>query len=139
MARMLDHVDVRVSNVDASRAFYQTVLQPLGFGVEFDGAGADGGREVRFGDREGTEFAIHAPTSNPGQDTITRGAHLAFRAAEPETVDAFHAAAVAHGAQSIGDPGRRPEYSEGYYGAFVFDPDGNNIEAVCHILQSNAS
>jgi catechol 2,3-dioxygenase-like lactoylglutathione lyase family enzyme len=139
MARMLHHVDIRVSDVDASRAFYETVLRPLGFGVEFDGAGADGSREVRFGDREGTEFAIHEPSSNPGQDTITRGAHLAFRAAAPEAVDAFHVAAVGHGAQSIGDPGRRPEYSEGYYGAFVLDPDGNNVEAVCHIRRSNQS
>jgi len=137
MARLLDHVDIRVSDMDASRAFYGVVLKPLGFGVRFDGPGADGGAEVGFGDSDGTGFAIHEPTQNPGQDTVTRGAHIAFRASAPEVVDAFHRAAVGHGARSIGDPGLRPEYSDGYYGAFVLDPDGNNVEAVCRIAASS--
>jgi catechol 2,3-dioxygenase-like lactoylglutathione lyase family enzyme len=133
MGTMIDHVDIRVSDVAASREFYTAALEPLGFGIEFDRPDPNGGAEVGFGDGHGSEFAIHEPTPEPGQDVITQGAHIAFAATDPKAVAAFHQAALEHGGRDIGGPGRRPEYSNGYYGAFVLDPDGNNVEAVCHI------
>ena len=128
----IDHVDIRVSDLERSRAFYEAALAPLGWHarpVETDPAG---GTEIGFERRQGTQFALHTPTSDPGQDTVTTGMHLAFRAESREAVHAFHAAAVAAGGADIGAPGPRPVYSEGYYGAFVLDPDGNNVEAVVH-------
>jgi catechol 2,3-dioxygenase-like lactoylglutathione lyase family enzyme len=130
--RMIDHVDIRAADVDASKRFYDAVLAPFGYAAVSDKLDPAGGREVMFGDDETASFAIHSPVAATGQDTVTTGAHIAFCADDERTVDAFHAAAVAVGAPSIGDPGTRPEYSERYYGAFVLDPDGNNVEAVYH-------
>jgi catechol 2,3-dioxygenase-like lactoylglutathione lyase family enzyme len=130
---LIDHVDIRVADVDASRAFYEAALAPLGVRVEPEEPDPAGGREIgfRFGGR--VPFAIHSPTSGPGQDTVTTGAHIAFVAATAADVHAFHAAAIANGGTDIGAPGPRPEYSERYYGAFVLDPDGNNVEAVTRV------
>jgi catechol 2,3-dioxygenase-like lactoylglutathione lyase family enzyme len=108
------------------------VLEPLGFGVVSDGPDPAGRTEVGFGDSDGSEFAIHEPADRPGQDTVTQGAHIAFVAADAETVISFYERALAHGAPGIGEPGPRPEYNPGYFGVFVLDPDGNNIEAVWH-------
>jgi catechol 2,3-dioxygenase-like lactoylglutathione lyase family enzyme len=130
MAALIDHVDIRVSDVAASRAFYEAALAPLGWRVRSQEADPAGGLEVAFGDDDGTRFALHSPADAPGQDTVTTGAHIAFEAGSRTAVRAFHAAAVAHGGQDIGAPGARPEYSDRYYGAFVLDPDGNNVEAV---------
>ena len=130
---MIDHVDIRVSDISASRAFYAAALEPLGFIIKAEGPDPSGGTEVGFGGGAGTEFAIHEPTAERGQDTVTTGAHIAFAANGPEAVAAFHKAALAAGGRNIGDPGLRPEYSARYYGAFVLDPDNNNIEAVCHL------
>jgi catechol 2,3-dioxygenase-like lactoylglutathione lyase family enzyme len=132
MADLIDHVDIRSADIDGSRAFYEAALAPLGWVVGSTEAGPDGAREIGFGRGGGTQFAIHAPGAGPGQDTVTTGAHIAFGAESSEAVDAFHAAALAAGGRDIGPPGRRPEYSAGYYGAFVLDPDGNNVEAVWH-------
>jgi catechol 2,3-dioxygenase-like lactoylglutathione lyase family enzyme len=132
-ADVIDHVDIRVSDVAASRAFYEAALEPLGIGVVDEAADPNGGAEVGFGDGDGVRFALHEPTRHPGQDVVTHGAHIAFQAPDPQAVAAFHKAAVARGGTDIGSPGPRPEYSEGYYGAFVLDPDGNNVEAVCHL------
>jgi catechol 2,3-dioxygenase-like lactoylglutathione lyase family enzyme len=129
---IIDHVDIRVSDVDVSRAFYEAALAPLGIRPELERPDPAGGREVGFHSTGGNSFAIHSPTSEPGQDTITTGAHVAFVAETTAAVQAFHAAAVAAGGRNIGDPGPRSEYSKGYYGAFVLDPDGNNVEAVTH-------
>jgi catechol 2,3-dioxygenase-like lactoylglutathione lyase family enzyme len=126
----IDHVDIRVSDIDASRAFYEGALAPLGLRVVADARDPAGAAQIGFGDSDGFSFTIHSPASAPGQDTVTTGAHIAFRAASRRAVEQFHAAAIALGARSVGDPGRRPAYSAGYYGAFVLDPDGNNIEAV---------
>ncbi len=132
----IDHVDLRVADLARSAAFYEAALAPLGWrrrpGERIDPAGAP---EVLFAreDLEGSSFGLHgiAPGA-PGQDVVTTGAHVAFAASGPEAVAAFHAAAVAAGGRDIGAPGPRPEYRDGYHGAFVLDPDGNNIEAVCH-------
>jgi catechol 2,3-dioxygenase-like lactoylglutathione lyase family enzyme len=127
---MIDHVDIRVADIDASRAFYEAALAPLGYRANPEVKDPAGGREIGFRSGHGVEFALHTPAPEPGQDTVTAGAHIAFSASTRDAVQAFHAAALASGGKNIGAPGLRPEYSEGYYGAFVLDPDGNNIEAV---------
>jgi catechol 2,3-dioxygenase-like lactoylglutathione lyase family enzyme len=100
---MLDHVGVRVSDFERSKRFYEEALSPLGYELIWIGQGEPG-------------------------DPI----HVAFSAADRATVKAFHEAALAAGGRDNGRPGLRPEYHPSYYAAFVLDPDGNNIEAVCH-------
>jgi catechol 2,3-dioxygenase-like lactoylglutathione lyase family enzyme len=117
---MIDHVSVRVSDFARSKAFYAEALRPLGYEVvmEFDsvaGLGAQGKPDFWIAEGE-----PRAPI------------HIAFASPDRATVDAFHEAALAAGAKDNGPPGLRPHYHEQYYGAFVHDPDGNNVEAVCH-------
>jgi catechol 2,3-dioxygenase-like lactoylglutathione lyase family enzyme len=119
-APFIDHLTLQVRDLDASRAFYERALEPFGIRVLETGDG-----EVAVGP-EGSEDLILAPGEPAAR------VHLAFLALDPETVDAFHAAAVAAGGRDNGAPGPRPEYHERYYGAYVLDPDGNNVEAVCH-------
>lgn len=125
---MLDHVGYPVSDYGRSRDFYLKALAPLGYRLmmEITDAQTGGhGDHAGFGDA-GPDFWIG--TGKP-QATTT---HVAFRAANRAAVDAFHAAALAAGGTDNGAPGLRPHYHKDYYGAFVLDPDGNNIEAVCH-------
>jgi catechol 2,3-dioxygenase-like lactoylglutathione lyase family enzyme len=123
---MLDHVGIEVTDFDRSKAFYEQALEPLGIGLlmEFDGA-AGFGKDTEHGPKP--FFWIGAR----GRPTVS-GAHVAFGVRSAEQVDAFHAAALAAGGTDNGAPGLRPIYHPGYYGAFVLDPDGNNVEAVCH-------
>jgi catechol 2,3-dioxygenase-like lactoylglutathione lyase family enzyme len=132
----IHHVDIRVSDIDASRRFYESALAPLGVRVTSTEPDPNGGIEIVFGDSESGDFAIHEPTASIGQDTVTTGAHVAFAAADRRAVKLFYDAALRAGGRSIGVPGPRPEYSERYFGAFVLDPDGNNVEAVCHDQRS---
>jgi catechol 2,3-dioxygenase-like lactoylglutathione lyase family enzyme len=132
MPNAIDHVDIRVSDLAASRAFYEAALAPLGWRVRSAEPDPAGGLEVAFGVGDETIFALHTPAAAPGQDTVTTGAHIAFAAEDRGAVARFHAEALAHGGRDIGAPGPRREYSERYYGAFVLDPDGNNVEAVWH-------
>ena len=118
---MIDHLRLGVSDLAASRAFYEAALAPLGFGVVMEWED-----RIAFG-----------PTARPifflgEREPAITGVHLAFQAPDRDTVDAFHAAALAAGGRDNGRPGLRPEYHGHYYGAFVLDPDGNNAEAVCH-------
>jgi catechol 2,3-dioxygenase-like lactoylglutathione lyase family enzyme len=124
---MLDHVGFEVSDYARSKAFYEAALEPLGIKLVMEfGEGAAGfGSETEHGPKP--YFWIHA-RGNPA----VSGAHVAFGVPDRETVDAFHAAALAAGASDNGVPGPRPIYHPGYYGAFVLDTDGNNVEAVCH-------
>jgi catechol 2,3-dioxygenase-like lactoylglutathione lyase family enzyme len=124
----IDHVDIRVSDVAVSRRFYDAALAPLGIAPGPIGTDPAGGFALIYGD----VFTIHSTTPEPGMDTVTTGAHIAFEAPNREAVAAFHRAALAHGGRNVGDPGPRAAYSDGYYGAFVLDPDGNNIEAVLY-------
>jgi catechol 2,3-dioxygenase-like lactoylglutathione lyase family enzyme len=120
---VIDHVTIGVSDLSRSREFYARALVPLGFaevGVLREG------EEVEFGLEEAADFAI---STRYGTDSP---AHVAFAADRREQVDAFYAAALAAGGRDNGPPGLRPEYSPDYYGAFVLDPDGHNIEAVHH-------
>ncbi len=125
---MLDHIGFSVADFARSKAFYEAALKPLGLAlvmevtVEQTGAGAHAG----FG-RDGRPFFWIGTAAKP-----KGGAHVAFTAASRAEVDAFHRAALAAGGRDNGAPGLRPHYHANYYGAFVLDPDGNNIEAVCH-------
>jgi catechol 2,3-dioxygenase-like lactoylglutathione lyase family enzyme len=122
-APFIDHLTLRVRDLDASRAFYERALEPFGAHVtEIDG---EDGPELTFGP-EGCEDLVLAE-GEPAAEV-----HVAFMAHDPDTVDAFHAAALEAGGSDNGAPGRRPHYHERYYAAYVRDLDGNNIEAVCH-------
>jgi catechol 2,3-dioxygenase-like lactoylglutathione lyase family enzyme len=118
---ILDHIGFAVADAQKSKAFYGRALAPLGIAVvmEFEGwvgMGRDGRPQLWFGPHDGAAGPIH----------------LAFAADDRAQVRAFHEAALAAGAKDNGAPGLRPHYHENYYGAFVIDPDGHNIEAVCH-------
>lgn len=121
---VIDHITIGVSDLERSRRFYERALIPLGFSQI--GAPLEDGQEIEFGLEEAPNFAISTiyPTGAP--------VHVAFAADRREQVDAFHAAALAEGGRDNGAPGLRPKYSDDYYGAFVLDPDGHNVEAVCH-------
>jgi catechol 2,3-dioxygenase-like lactoylglutathione lyase family enzyme len=121
---VIDHVTIGVSDLMRSRAFYLQALVPLGFSEI--GPWREGGEEVEFGLEEAADFAISTAYATGAP------VHVAFAADRREQVDAFHTAAIAAGGRDNGAPALRPEYSEGYYGAFVLDPDGHNVEAVCH-------
>ncbi|HEY8809558.1 MAG TPA: VOC family protein [Solirubrobacterales bacterium] len=123
---MLDHVGIEVSDLERSKVFYEKGLEPLGIGLMMEFEGAIGfGKETEHGPKP--FFWVHA-RGRP----IVSGAHIAFGVRSTEEVDAFHAVALAAGGTDNGAPGPRPIYHPGYYGAFVLDPDGNNVEAVCH-------
>lgn len=122
---MIDHVTIGVTDLAAARRFYAAALAPLGLAE----MASDGAYYAGFGDGEAAFFWIGL---KPAPLT---GTHVAFRAADRATVDRFHAAALAAGGEDHGAPGLRPQYHADYYGAFVRDPDGHNIEAVCHSPQ----
>ena len=117
---MIDHISIGVRDIAAAKKFYAQALAPLGYTVmmefpEGTGLGAEGKPDLWLVQRD------------PGA-----GNHVAFVCRDRQTVDAFHEAALAAGGTDNGAPGIRDDYHEHYYGAFVFDPDGHNIEAVCH-------
>ena len=121
---MLDHLQIQCSDMAASAAFYDRVLAPLGGKRLMD----FGDQAIGYGREPKPDFWIGVHDSGEG----FRESHIAFDAADIGTVDAFFAAAVAAGAQVLHEPRMWPEYHPHYYGAFVRDPDGNNVEAVCH-------
>ncbi|WP_334179756.1 VOC family protein [Pseudoxanthomonas sp.] len=127
---MIDHLGIDVADYAASRSFYERVLAALGHGVVMEVT-----REMTGG-YEGCGFG---PPGRPhfwvgkGGGTSGHGSHIAFSAQTRAQVDAFHAAALAAGARDNGGPGLRPHYHPDYYAAFAIDPDGHNIEAVCHL------
>lgn len=118
---MLDHLIITVNNKETSKAFYLKALEPLGFAVVMDF-----GPGVGFGIAGKPEFFIREA------EAVKPAVHVAFRATDRPTVDRFYEAAMAAGGTDNGPPGLRTGYHPDYYGAFVLDPDGNNIEAVCH-------
>jgi catechol 2,3-dioxygenase-like lactoylglutathione lyase family enzyme len=120
---VLDHLSIQCADVAASAAFYDTVLAPLGGRRVLDFGGVIG-----FGVGQKPDFWLGPQTTGSG----FRESHVAFEAADRAAVRAFFAAAVAAGAEVLHEPRVWPEYHAAYYGAFVRDPDGNNIEAVCH-------
>lgn len=124
---MLDHLSIQCADVAASAAFYDAVLAPLG-----------GTRVMEFGSVIGygvppmPDFWLGPLKTGDG----FRESHIAFSASDRPAVEAFYAAALAAGAESLHEPRLWPEYHQHYYGAFVRDPDGNNVEAVCHLPAS---
>ena len=119
---MLDHLSIQCTDLAASAAFYDTVLAPLGVR-----------RVMEFGEAIG--YGVDRPQFWIGQQSTGEGfreSHIAFAAADRACVDAVFAAATAAGAQVLHEPRVWPEYHSSYYDAFVRDPDGNNVEAVCH-------
>lgn len=121
---MIDHISIQCESVSASAAFYDAVLAPIG-----------GTRVMEFGDVVGfgvsghPEFWIGPQATGEG----FRESHIAFTAPDRAGVRAFFDAAVVTGCEVLHEPRLWPEYHENYYGAFVRDPDGNNVEAVCHL------
>jgi catechol 2,3-dioxygenase-like lactoylglutathione lyase family enzyme len=127
---MIDHLGFKVADYDRSLNFYTQVLAPLGYGLVMEVTPemtGNGSRHAGFGKDRKPDFWI-----GTGGDPTRNGLHLAFVANDRAAVDAFYAAAVAAGAKDNGPPGLRTMYHPNYYGAFVIDPDGHNIEAVCH-------
>jgi len=126
---MLDHIGFAVSNFLNSRRFYATALEPLGVGLvmEVTAEQTGGSAHAGFGENGKPYFWI-----GDGEGTLRGRMHVAFAARTRAQVDAFYRAAMAAGGRDNGRPGLRPHYHAHYYGAFVFDPDGHNIEAVCH-------
>jgi catechol 2,3-dioxygenase-like lactoylglutathione lyase family enzyme len=128
---MIDHVTLLVSDYEKSKAFYLAALAPLGFELCMELRRSDlpmlpCEATCGIGVRGKPELWLR-PADGPVVPT-----HIAFRADDRGTVDAFHAAALSVGGVDHGAPGLRPHYHPGYYGAFVLDPDGYNVEAVCH-------
>lgn len=123
----IDHVSLSVADMAAARSFYERALAPLGIAMtmEVPTEFTDGVTVVGMG--AGHPFFWLAEAGRQSPRT-----HLAFGTDSREKVDAFHAAALAAGGTDNGAPGLRPHYHENYYGAFVLDPEGHNIEAVCH-------
>jgi catechol 2,3-dioxygenase-like lactoylglutathione lyase family enzyme len=114
---VIDHLWIRVADVEAAKAFYATIADAAGFRLAGERPGW-----AHFAGTGGTFSLV------PGKPT--EGLHMAFPAPDRAAVDAFHLTAIAAGYGDNGGPGERPQYHPGYYGAFVLDPDGNNIEAV---------
>ncbi|MEF2071695.1 VOC family protein [Consotaella aegiceratis] len=114
LGRLVDHIHIRVADVDVSRCFYEAALAALGHGIESDG----------------TDFWCDEFYVSKADDAVSR-IHLACQAESPQAVEAFHAAGLAAGGRDNGAPGPR-SYHPNYFGAFLLDPDGNNIEAVSH-------
>jgi catechol 2,3-dioxygenase-like lactoylglutathione lyase family enzyme len=124
MTNIIDHVGFSVADFEKSKAFYKAVLGTLGIQMLTDFA-HEGDYHAGFG--------IDAPTFWIGTGKQKRGqVHVAFVARSRSEVEAFHSVALSMGATDNGAPGLRPHYHPGYFGAFVIDPDGNNVEAVFH-------
>ena len=125
---MLDHIGLKVTDINRSKAFYDKALAPLGVSVVMDVSEAETGETPYLGYGEGQKpyFWINE------QPRATELLHVAFAAPSRAKVDAFYQAAMAAGGRDNGPPGIRAHYHPNYYGAFVIDPDGHIIEAVCH-------
>jgi catechol 2,3-dioxygenase-like lactoylglutathione lyase family enzyme len=127
-ASVIDHTGVVVNDFEKSKKFYAAALKPIGYEMlmEFP-ASVTGHTDVAgFGDRPKADFWIS--TGTPHKAAV----HVAFRVQTRSLVDAFYEAALTAGGRDNGKPGVRPHYHPNYYGAFVLDPDGHNIEVVCH-------
>lgn len=125
---MLDHVSITVGDLAVAMPFYDAVMAALG-------------QPKVWGDADGAGYGLRADafraersylSIRPVAGLVTDRRHWCFKAMTPAMVDAFHAAALAHGGRCDGPPGLRPDYHDRYYAAFVLDPDGNRLEAVCH-------
>jgi catechol 2,3-dioxygenase-like lactoylglutathione lyase family enzyme len=119
---MIDHIQLKVKNYEKSRQFYARALEALGYGVESEDPA---GKSAGFGTKGAIDLWI-------GEGAPISRLHIAFRAKDRKAVAKFHAAALAAGGTDNGAPGVRADYSPTYFAAFILDPDGNNLELVCH-------
>jgi len=125
---MLDHVGFSVSDYEHAKAFYRKALEPLGYELVMEVRQSDNDSPAAgFGIAGKPDFWIG------GEGGLNRPLHVALTAKDRASVDAFYHAAIAAGGKDNGAPGLRPHYHPDYYAAFVLDPDGHNIEAVCHL------
>lgn len=132
-APIFDHVSIGVKDITVASAFYKPCLETLGLTVVMDK-----GFAIAFGDGSGRQWLWVSEPIEKSQDVSpNNGAHIALIASDRATVRAFYDQAMAHGGTDAGAPGLRPEYIPTYYGAFVFDPDGNKIEAVCRNAEAD--
>ncbi len=125
---MLDHIGYPVSDFERSKRFYSEALAPLSISLLMEVTREQTGGSAHAGFGSGGKPYFWIGDGRPAGN----GVHIAFTAETRAAVDAFYAAALAAGGRDNGGPGLRPHYHPNYYGAFVFDPDGNNVEAVCH-------
>jgi catechol 2,3-dioxygenase-like lactoylglutathione lyase family enzyme len=125
---MIDHTGVLVSDFEKSKKFYSEAMEPIGYKLllEFPASVTGSTNVAGFGEPPKPDFWL--AEGKPNDPRI----HVAFRVSRRSLVDAFHHAAIAAGGKDHGAPGPRPQYHANYYGAFVLDPDGHNIEVVCH-------
>ena len=119
-ASVIDHLWLRTQNVEAAKRFYETIAPVVGLRLAHDAPA-----RVRFTDGKGSFTFVEG-------DEPTENVHYAFGVGDRATVDEFHRLATSAGYEDNGEPGERPQYHAGYYGAFVLDPDGHNVEAVFH-------
>jgi len=122
MTCMFDHMQIKVEDFAKRREFYEAVLGTLGYGVVFEDEGVAG-----FGNNPHDMFEVRQASKTI---PVSKSVHVAFIAKNEDAVRAFHKTALEHGAKDNGAPGLRPKYEEGYFAAFVIDPDGHNLEAV---------
>ena len=129
---MIDHIGIGVADFARAKRFHATALAPIGYALvmEVPASVADGADAAGFGDPGKPDFWIGS--ENGTARVTTPPAHIAFRAADRQAVDAFYAAALAAGGKDNGAPGPRPHYHENHYVAFIIDPQGHNVEVVCH-------
>jgi catechol 2,3-dioxygenase-like lactoylglutathione lyase family enzyme len=125
---MIDHTGLNVTDPERSRRFYSAALAPLGYQVLMEIPTEFTGGSVVLGYGEPPKADFWMAQGTPQQPRV----HIAFHAKDRKTVDEFYKVALAAGGRDNGPPGPRPHYHKDYYGAFVLDPDGHNIEAVCH-------
>ena len=124
---MLDHIGFSVSDYARAKAFYEKALAPLGYVIAMEvQQDANDAKAAGFGIDGKPDFWIG------GEGKLNKPVHIAFAARDRAAVDAFYKAALAAGGTDNGPPGLRPHYHASYYAAFVLDPDGHNIDAVCH-------
>jgi catechol 2,3-dioxygenase-like lactoylglutathione lyase family enzyme len=126
----IDHIGFPVSEYERAKAFYTQALAPLGYALVMEVPGEytqNGAAACGFGEAGKPDFWIS------GEGGLKTGLHVAIVAKDRAAVDAFYKAAIAAGGQDNGAPGLRPHYHPNYYGAFILDSDGHNIEAVCHL------
>jgi catechol 2,3-dioxygenase-like lactoylglutathione lyase family enzyme len=119
---MIDHILLQASNPKKSKKFYQAALKALGIGLQVDGS------FIGFGTKKSIPFWL----VKGDRKSVTKNTHIAFSAKSRKSVDKFYEFAMKAGGKSEGKPGIRSEHGKNYYAAYVLDPDGNNIEAVCY-------
>jgi catechol 2,3-dioxygenase-like lactoylglutathione lyase family enzyme len=121
---MIDHVTIPVKDLKQSRSFYEKAFIPLGYKLSF-------GKEGSFWAFDVGGDSLFEISQYQGKSPLT-SVHVAFRVLDAKTIEAFFKAAIEAGAKSNGAPGFRPQYAQGYYACFIYDPNGHNIEAMCN-------